>query len=304
MKSTPFRVLTTLTSLALLPAAALAEPTIYGKANVSIQNSDVASESALELVSNASRIGLKGSEELENGMKAIYKFEYETYIDDGDNGGRTFGQRNIYVGLSGDFGTVKGGMFDSPLKTTQNKVDLFNDLAGDIKNLITVNDNRTRNTVSYTSPKGPVVGQVAVVMSEDPDVNNGLSASLTYSNDSLYIAAAMDQDVEGEDTSAVRAVAQYTVGDLQVGLLGESSEDATGESDSGMVGSVQYKIEQWALKAQVGQSDILAEGGQYLSLGADYKLAKNVKVFGYYTDLTADDVDDRSYLGFGMEYKF
>ena len=304
MKSTPFRVITTLTSLALLPAAAYADVTVYGKANVSIQSSDVDDESVTELVSNASRIGLKGFEVLDNGLKAIYKFEYETYVDDGNNNGNTFGQRNIYVGLTGVFGTVKGGKFDTPLKTAQNKVDLFNDLIGDIKNIITENDNRTNNTVSYSSPDAPFVGQVALIMSENENVDNGISGSISYSNDNLYLAAAADHNVESQDSSAYRLVVQYNAGDLQLGLLGETFEDANGESDSGFLGSVQYKINNWALKAQGGQSDINDDGGQSFSLGADYKMAKNAKLFGYYTDLSSDNEEDGRYLGFGIEYKF
>lgn len=66
---------------ALLPISAFADVTVYGKANVSFQSADEGGDSVTELVSNASRIGLKGSEDLGNGLKAIYRFEYQTAID-------------------------------------------------------------------------------------------------------------------------------------------------------------------------------------------------------------------------------
>ena len=58
----------------------------YGKANVSINHTDASNSDTLKLNSNASRIGVKGSYEVSEGLKAIYKFEYETFIDDGDDG--------------------------------------------------------------------------------------------------------------------------------------------------------------------------------------------------------------------------
>ena len=124
-------LLATVLPLALplaLPTAVSADVTLYGKANVSLQSTDESGSSTTEVVSNASRIGVKGSETLSEELKAIYKFEFEVHLDDGDNDGDTFSQRNIYVGLqSNKMGTVIVGKFDTPLKVAQNKIDLFND---------------------------------------------------------------------------------------------------------------------------------------------------------------------------------
>ena len=142
---------------ACAPVTAMAAPTLYGKANVSYQNaaSDTdfkdsnyvdLDESHTELVSNASRIGIKGEEEISDNLKAIYKAEFEVAYDDGDKAKDTksdtdkdtniFSQRNIYVGLKGNWGSIIAGKFDTPLKTAQKKVDLFSDLEGDIKKLL------------------------------------------------------------------------------------------------------------------------------------------------------------------------
>ncbi|GIS06126.1 MAG: hypothetical protein CM15mP109_08820 [Candidatus Dadabacteria bacterium] len=75
-------------------------------------------------------MGIKGSQTFDNGLAAIYKYEYQTDPIDGDP---TFKQRNSYVGLKGAFGKVFMGMHDTPTKKAQGKVDLFNDTAGDIK---------------------------------------------------------------------------------------------------------------------------------------------------------------------------
>ena len=77
---------------AVLPAFANAEkvevemPEFYGKVNVSIQNTQEEGKGSIsELVSNASRLGVKGKIELNHGLEGIYKLEYQTAVDDGDN---------------------------------------------------------------------------------------------------------------------------------------------------------------------------------------------------------------------------
>lgn len=284
---------------------ALAEPVLYGKANVSAQFADEGDDAKLELKSNASRLGVKGSEKIEgSSVEVIYQMEFEVQVDDGED---TFSQRNIFIGLKGDFGTVKAGKFDSPLKVAQNKIDLFNDLEGDIKNMITINDNRPSNIVSYTTPEANgFSASAAIIASEDEEVDNGLSLSLQYTLDALYLAAAFDSGVEGEDEEAMRFVAQYELGDLTLGGLVESHDD-NGESTDGWLLSAQYDIDNWALKAQFGQSDIKEEDADTISLGADYKVSKAFKYFFYYTknQFVEEGADlDGDYLGAGAELKF
>ena len=49
---------------------------VYGKANVTINDT----EDNIELNSNASRIGFKGSADLGGGLQAIYNFEFITLL--------------------------------------------------------------------------------------------------------------------------------------------------------------------------------------------------------------------------------
>ena len=287
-----------------------AGPTLYGKANVSLQSADEGDDAITELVSNASRIGVKGSLALENtGLEAFYKFEYETFVDDGTNGTDTFSQRNILVGVRGDFGAVQAGKFDTPLKKAQKKIDLFNDLEGDIKSFITVNDNRENNSVQYSTPSslGAFKAAVALIASEEDGVSDGFSASVAFEQSGLYLALAIDSNVEVEDADVLRFVAQYNIGDLQLGALYEDVDVESAGVDAsadGWVVSAKYKIDQWALKAQFGQSDIIADDGDTFSLGVDYKLSKTFKTFAYYTTEEAGDAIENDYLGVGVELKF
>jgi predicted porin len=111
----------------VLPTIANAEkieielPKFYGKINVSVQNTQEGNASISEVVSNASRLGVKGKIELKHGLQGIYKAEYQTAVDDGDNSGQTFSQRNIFGGIKGNFGQVIVGQFDTPLKKPKRK---------------------------------------------------------------------------------------------------------------------------------------------------------------------------------------
>lgn len=292
-----------------LSTSAFAEPVLYGKAHVAFHNADIEEgegSSTTELVSNASRIGVKGEVAGNDSVKAIYQFEYETYVDDGDSGDdTTFKQRNIFIGLQGDFGIVKAGNFDTPLKESQKKIDLFNDQVGDIKNVITRNDQRKSNSVAYqTASKSPVNASVAVISSEDEDLDDGVSASVYFEQNDLYLALAYDTNVAVQEGDVVRVVGQYNFASFQIGALYEEM-DVDGEKTDGVFVSAGYKVNNWFFKAQAGQSDERFEGGETVSVGFDYKISKPVKVFTYYTaDQSDNDVRDRSYLGAGVEVKF
>ncbi|MDN3640620.1 porin [Simiduia curdlanivorans] len=291
---------------AVLPMAAQAEGPIdgkiYGKINLSVENQDEAGVSTNELQSNASRLGFAGKTALSDSLSVIYQLEYEV---DPDSGTDVFKQRNSYVGLAGGFGSVIAGVHDTPTKLLQNKVDLFNDLQGDIKSIITKSEVRSKNTVMYATPEmGGFFAQGAYVMSEAENVDDGYSVAGGWENDTFYAGISYDTDVRAVDSTVIRGVVQATLGSFQLGLLAETDDTAGVETDGWAV-SGQYKMGDWALKAQAGQSDISTAGGETYSLGADYKLAKNTKLFGFYTNETADsEAKEADYVGLGIEHKF
>lgn len=295
----------------VLPAFANAEkveielPKFYGKINVSVQNTQEGAASISEVVSNASRLGVKGKIDLKHGLQGVYKAEYQTAVDDGDNSGQTFSQRNIFGGIKGDFGQVIVGQFDTPLKKAQKKIDLFNDLEGDIKSAITKSDNRTKNTVQYNTPKiAGLVATVAHIASEDETVNDGTSSSLTYSLKKFYAAIAYDTDVEANGIDVTRLVAQYSIAGITFGGLWETQQQA-GQNKDGWVYSAAYKLNSDVkLKAQYGESDIAKDDAKTYSLGVDYKLAKGAKAYAFATDEEFGDDSSNEYYGIGLEYKF
>ena len=300
--------------LLILPlASAWAEPEIYGRANVSFELVDEAGDSGTALQSNSSRLGFKGSELINDQLELVYQLEYGVNFDDGDSNGDTFSQRNIFVGVQSDWGRVIAGHFDTPLKSAQGKLDLFNDLRGDITRTFTTNENRMSNSVMYTTPDalGPFTANVAYISSEDDTRSDGKSASLTYGAGDIYAAIAVDQDVEQEDGNALRMVGIYNLNAWQFGAMIETVDNTVSvDRTEGLLLSAKYQTGAWALKAQAGQSDIIAEGTETLSLGADYTLSKAAMVYGFFTfaesdqPLIGDPILDGTYLGAGIQLKF
>lgn len=316
----------------LIPAAAFADVTVYGKAFVTWQSTDLQTgQNYTEVVNNASRIGLKGSELVNDDTKVIYQFEYQTKVDDGSiannytcaaTGGQTFSQRNIFVGVQSNFGVVKLGMFDTPLKLAQEKIDLFNDLIGDMQAVVQ-GETRAKNVVQYsTNEYNHITGNLAYINSEvdKPGTANGYSASVVYNTKTVYLALANDHNVTNamnktvivapqDDTNILRAVGRFVVGPVVLGALYETYDNGVVD-ENGYLVSAKWEIDpKWALKAQVGQSDMITIGGETTSLGVDYKLSKNATLLAYYTH-NKDDVTDKTkqrddnYLGAGIEFNF
>lgn len=340
-----------------LPTVAFADVTVYGKAWLSFQNSDInnytpgVSNSYTEVRNNESRLGVKGSESIDDDLKAIYQYEVKIGADSGNAasgstiGNGPFAQRNIYVGLQGtSWGTVKAGMFDTPLKLAQEKTDVFKDMIGDWKNVFQ-GETRAANILQYSTPAfSNITGNIAYVSSEQAYENtskDGYSASIVYDTKTVYVALANDHNVsaanantaltaataalltkERLDVDIVRLVGRFTIGPVVLGALYETYDNnvknAKGdETKDGVMVSAIYNIDPtWALKAQYGASDMITLGGETESVGVDYKLSKNTKLTGYYTVFKDDGYNattkvndsklahDDKWLGVALELNF
>ena len=290
-----------------LSFSAFADVDVYGKANVSVQSSDDGEGSFSEIKSNASRIGFKGSENISDGLEAIYKFEFQVNVSDDSKD--TFTSRNQYVGLKGGFGQVVLGRNDTALKQSQGKLDLFNDLEGDIKNLFK-GENRLSDTVTYSSKDLSGFKVLATYVAEkDSDGDSGYSLALTYGDAGLkksnvYASVAADSEVNGYDV--VRATVQGKVADFKLGAMYQSQEKVNGSGDAdGYLVNAAYTLDSNTFKVQYQIMDFDAgDKKSAISAGVDHSLSKNTKLFAFYTNFDMDSNVDQDYLGVGMEYKF
>jgi len=300
----------TLTLLAGMSIPALADGvTVYGKANLSVQNSDDGDGSYTEIKSNASRIGFKGTHKLSDGLEVIYQAEFQVDIDGDSDKGKSITDRNQYVGLRGAFGEVLLGVNDSILKQTQGKLDLFSDYNADIKSLWK-GENRVSDSLTYKSPKfnGLQLG-VTYIAADSVDSDSAVSIALFYGDKKLkkskvYAAIAHDSDVKGYDVT--RAVISTKISGITVGAIMQTQENVvTGEELDGFMVSAKYKMNKTTLKGQYQKADYTGgDSRNGLTVGADYSLAKSTKLFAFYTGFDMDSKADKNYLAAGIEYKF
>ena len=288
------------------------QPTVYGKLWISIESQNTASGTEVDMVSNASRLGIKGSMDFGEGIEAIYQAEYEVDPVDGtadESKDRTFKQRNSFVGLKGSKGTIFLGKHDTATKRSQKKIDLFNDLAGDIKNILQ-GENRMSDLVGYTTPKinGFSATFNAIKGTEglgDDSIGDSTSTSLSYDSEKIYIALAFDSELKGYDST--RLTLQIPFSRSQLGIMFQESEKlSTGKEEDGYVISFSQKVgNKGTLKFQQTESDMKLDSGKQFSFGYDYKLSSKAKVFYFFTDLNGNqDSKEKEIHGAGFEYKF
>ncbi len=308
-------------SACLISAAAGAsdELDVYGRINVTLQNSDEASEEHVELQSNASRIGVKGEKDLGAGLKAIYQLEWGVNIDSEANDDNIT-PRNQFVGLEGAFGTIKVGRHDTALKEAQGDFDLFDDLEGDITRVLN-GENRLKDYIGYTTP---TIGKafravVNFIPGEDPEAGNdgvadGTSFALEYETDFVYAAIAHDSDIDGTDVDTTRVVGGYTFGAARVMLLfqrteaGAIEEDGYGASFAWTHGKYVAKFQYldadiWRTQPAIDPLDNRFES--MLSVGLDRKLGDDTRLFAFYTSGDIGGTNERNrYAAIGIEHNF
>ena len=303
-----------LSMLLLVPVLYLQseEPTVYGKLWISVESQDTASGTEVDMVSNASRLGIKGSMDFGEGIEAIYQAEYEIDPVDGtadESKDRTFKQRNSFVGLKGSVGTIFLGKHDTATKKSQKKIDLFNDLAGDIKNILQ-GENRMSDLVGYTTPKinGFSATFNAIKGTEglgDDSIGDSTSTSISYDSENFYIALAFDSELKGYDST--RLTLQISFNRSQLGIMFQDSKKlSTGVEEDGYVISFSQKVgDKGTLKFQQAESDMKLDSGKQFSFGYDYKLSSKAKAFFFFTDLSGDNTSkEKEITGIGFEYKF
>jgi predicted porin len=190
------------TLIAAALAAAVAAPSanagvvIYGKLHTSIdyfdQNATLTGLKQWRVTSRASRIGFKGSEDLGNGLKAIWKVEFG--VDIADNAGWN-SNRNRYVGLAGDWGTFLVGRHDTPYKMAfySTGIDMLGDSIIDQNAMFGYNEVRASNAIAFISPNMNGLTLAAAIMPCEGGVGcNGLadfySLGVMYKNNGLRVA--------------------------------------------------------------------------------------------------------------------
>lgn len=133
---------------ALGAAAAHAETTLYGQVRAGFQFAEPFGDgdSFTKIRDEDSRFGITGSEDLGNGLSAIYNISFNFSVPDEPSG---VAGRDRWVGLAGGFGSVKLGVMDSAYYDVIGRTDVFNRIGFNYSS----NPNTRRgNAIKYETP--------------------------------------------------------------------------------------------------------------------------------------------------------
>nr|WKF60352.1 Outer membrane porin protein 32 [Paraburkholderia busanensis] len=176
--------------MCLAPAArAQSSITLYGIVDEFVQVVNTGSGYTGALGSSgqwASRIGLRGSEDIGGGNRINFDLQNGFNPNDGSmaSPGSLF-NRQAWVGVSGNWGEVRAGRQNSPIFNDQGGLDAFGAAtqASGFSNFMTFTV-RTSNTVSYTSPT--LGGLQFSVYAGFGDAGGVRSAGSSYQADVTY----------------------------------------------------------------------------------------------------------------------
>ncbi len=283
-----------------IPAAALADgPTLYGQIHLSLDQLDNGDDSALNLSSNRSRLGIKGDFDIQEGIKGIWQIESELRADSANsvNAG-TLASRNTFIGLQGGFGTVRAGRFDTPVKLIGRQVELFANQVGDLRNLARDQaspnrfDERPHNSIGWDSKRYAGVQGSAQLSTNTNDGatadndNDTVSLALNYAEGPLYVGLGFERNgntaAGQDDPSALRLGAYYDLGNWRLTALWQSISAAQDANDEDVYGvGARYRHDAWTYKAQVYQlsADADDRDATLVAVGAEYAWAKPLTVY-------------------------
>jgi predicted porin len=249
--------------------------TLYGRIyltaeSVKAEGSPIAANNALNrtrLVDQSSYLGVRGSEDLGGGLKAVFQLETAFAPDEASG---TFANRNSMVGLQGGWGTVFMGRWDSPMKLSQTAVDVYGDLTiGDITGATLDQGNfsrRTPNQISYWTPNWsgfsarlmwqPNEGKTATANPQQ------FGASLTYEKGPLFVAYAYEEHKDSIDAVVT-----------------------ANTKETGNAISARYAFGAWRLMGEYGEYKKSAPAGSVKDkswyVGTDYAMGKHVLIGSY-----------------------
>jgi predicted porin len=317
------------------PMAASADVTVYGKLHYSITSFDnepfagTPADTDLDadeiplgfdgtaVMSHDSFFGIKGSEDLGNGLSALFQMEFSI---SGDSLDGVANDHNTYVALAGSWGVVGIGQVDTPLNSSTASLELFDQQIGD-NDQLGLNNIRLQDAVFYMSPNWNGFSFVAGIgmpsTSNDSDGIEAVSIAAMYSNGPWYASLAYE-DISGElvddlvglgtnkhDYDKWRLGLGYTANGFHVGFIYEDREindlsDLAGYSDdsdtwqlsaSYTAGNNTFKIaygetENWGMVG-TGTPYVVGDAEQW-TIGVDHKLSNRTKLYAAYTDYDDD----------------
>ncbi|MBF0245682.1 MAG: porin [Planctomycetes bacterium] len=303
----------------------------YGTLSMAVDVINNGTESETAINDHVNKLGVGGSQMLNDNLKAIYQMEFEVRLADMDNSkDGMFTGRNSFVGLAGDWGAIKLGRQDTPYKPSQGKLDIFGDTIADFAVVMGRTakgsdlEDRPLDQVVYESPKMGSWNFAAMYSNDAQDTDfvadkstGVISLNATYNDGGLYAGLgyqSMAKDATnnkgGESLSAMRLGLGYKADFGEIGAMVESIDGSNADSRmSWMInyakgfGNNKFKVQYaTAADSDVANAD---DGASYFAVGVDHSFAKSTTGYILYSAASLDAKGASKYeLGDGSAAKF
>lgn len=282
-------------------AMAQSNVTLYGRIDTSIGSNKVNGVSSTQMFSgnlSSTRWGLRGTEDLGGGLKAIFGLEQGFDSSAGTQAAGSAFDRQSIVGLSGGFGTVKLGRHDTSFDDIRDlsvSSNLWDSEFTPTKIAYTAGvadySSRASNQVRYESPS---FGGFSFGASHGLDEDSTVKADTTAFN-LRYRAGALDVGVGYQDQKAVNRKYTTVAGAYNFGvarLSGGYNRAAVqnGAKANGYTIGVAIPLDAFELsfgyaysKAENAAGTTSAKGSA-LSAGVTYAMSKRTRLYGAYLD--------------------
>ena len=242
-----------------------------------------------------SRLGFRGTEDLGDGLRAIFNLEGAVNVDTGTGaaaGGGFNWQRQAWVGLVGSFGQITLGRQFRPEARAVFGMDPFD--AGSAASPPNTYSNtvfRSDNAVIYETPRlSGFVGRLMAVPSEG--VGRDLGASLQYYNGPAYVAYGFDtrKNTPGTDSRVWHSFGgSYDLNLLKLYAAYRTRKEAVAGIDErsywlGLDAPIGL-LKLQAIVARVDDRLATNRDATGFGLGFEYYLSKRTDLYGRHGDL-------------------
>jgi len=316
--------------------AAAADVTVMGHIDTAIVSVDpVSGSDDITLECTTCSVGFKGSEDLGNGLKAIFKldFQYDSVnrntgkassTDDGTyvtsvSDTSSITDRDQWLGLKGNFGQVRIGTISTGYKSHGAKLDPLYRTAlqgrshGLQSRFHTGADDELRgratNTIRYDSPSFNGVNVVAhytLDPSKTPEDEDPFGIGVSYKNGGIYaFADYLDNNQSGSAEDSVWKVGgMYSMDNIAVMAQYEAWDDGdSADYDIWHIGG-SYTMGSNMLYVAFGSEDNEGTDTDAWTLAAMHSMSKRTKVYVGFNQEDESGAGETDTFGLGMKHKF
>ena len=242
---------------------------------------------------------ISGTEDLGGGLKAVFKASTAFNSDDGTlTGANAFGNNDMFVGLTGDFGTVRAGR---PINTLYANAFLANgtkgisgydansvlsgNLAANAKTGGAASSVFVANAIQYHSPRfAGVQVQLEYSAKEDPvGANDGFGVGVRYDGGPLSLSFVNYKGAKATAGAKQKAVNQFGAAyDFTVAKVFFTFRDQGGlasDADTSYALGVTAPVGAGSVYASYNVNEQVGSDGRTLIAGYKYNLSKRTTAY-------------------------